>query len=673
VLGQDFTFTKIVDQNMRRPDNGALFANPHGASTDGKYVVFNEQGGELSLWSADINTLALTRLAHVSNAVPSGTGNFTGFGHIGGGPYGGFGQIVRNGNVVFFGVDSGGQGIYTVPATGGTIRRVFNYNNTLPSGYKTGLGGNLMYAIGLSENGVVGFTGAANGPPSAGVYTVRLDGSNLNLIADDLHRFRNPLQPSGGLNNCPANFGGAVAIENGQVVFIGHNGGAHWGIYAQPEGSPAQGTDANNCGTGPVGPLVTGSGTKLPGDPVPGNQIPDYDFVQTDGTSAFFHGSDWVVGCCSSVNGTFGGIWSVPLTGGTPTKIVANGDTLPVVGKVTNVGTQFSVDAGGVVFIAVNETQDPVKRGVFLYSRGQIKKVFADGDSLNGGTLTPNGNLEIWPQCYKNGKIAFAWAGGIFVAASTTPTAPPSVRTGGVVSASAYGTASAVAPGSWIEIFGSNFATHSRQWASADFRGNIAPTSLDGTSVTIGGQPAFVNFVSETQVNAQVPSTLGVGPQQVVVTNAAGSSAAVSITVTQTQPGLLAPPSFSVGGRQYVTALFPDGVTYVLPPGSIASINSRRARPGDTIILYGIGFGAVQPATPAGQIAAGSTSIASPLQISIGGTAANVPYAGLAPGFVGLYQFNVVVPNIAAGDSVPLTFTLNGVAGSQTLVIPVQN
>ena len=48
-------------------------------------------------------------------------------------------------------------------------------------------------------------------------------------------------------------------------------------------------------------------------------------------------------------------------------------------------------------------------------------------------------------------------------------------------------------------------------------------------------------------------------------------------------------------------------------------------------------------------------------------------YAGLTPGYVGLYQFNVVVPNVAASDTVPLTFTLGGTAGSQSLVIAVQN
>ena len=54
------------------------------------------------------------------------------------------------------------------------------------------------------------------------------------------------------------------------------------------------------------------------------------------------------------------------------------------------------------------------------------------------------------------------------------------------------------------------------------------------------------------------------------------------------------------------------------------------------------------------------------VDISIGGVSAQIQYAGLTPGVVGLYQFNVVVPNIPANDKTPLTFTLDGVPGTQT-------
>jgi uncharacterized protein (TIGR03437 family) len=51
----------------------------------------------------------------------------------------------------------------------------------------------------------------------------------------------------------------------------------------------------------------------------------------------------------------------------------------------------------------------------------------------------------------------------------------------------------------------------------------------------------------------------------------------------------------------------------------------------------------------------------------------NVPYSGLAPGFTGLYQFNVVVPATTGSGAVPLTFTVDGAAGTQTLYLAVGN
>ncbi len=191
--------------------------------------------------------------------------------------------------------------------------------------------------------------------------------------------------------------------------------------------------------------------------------------------------------------------------------------------------------------------------------------------------------------------------------------------------------------------------------------------------MTVGGQPAFIDYISPGQVNVQAPSGIGTGSQQIIVTTASGASSPYSITVKETQPGLLAPASFNVGGTQYATALFSDGATYVLPPGAIPGLTSRRAQPGDTITLYGIGFGSVVPNIPAGQVVEQDNTLASTLQISFGTALASLTYDGLAPSAVGLYQFNVVVPSVPSSDAVPLTFTLGGVAGTQTLFIAVQN
>ena len=254
----------------------------------------------------------------------------------------------------------------------------------------------------------------------------------------------------------------------------------------------------------------------------------------------------------------------------------------------------------------------------------------------------------------------WTWDGG---------TGAPAV--GGVLSASAFGGFTSVAPGSWVEIYGSNLAPHQRQWAGPDFAGNNAPTSLDGVQVTIGGQKAFVDFISSAQANAQLPSNIGIGPAQITLTNGTQTSAPFNITVNATQAGLLAPPSFKIGANQYVVAQFADG-TYVLPAGAIATVSSRPAKPGETIVIYGVGFGPVTPNIPAGQIVTQINHLSTSLQIRFGQTLADLPYFGLAPSFVGLYQFNVVVPAVPDSDLVPLTFDLGGMAGAQTLFVAVR-
>jgi len=241
----------------------------------------------------------------------------------------------------------------------------------------------------------------------------------------------------------------------------------------------------------------------------------------------------------------------------------------------------------------------------------------------------------------------------------------------GVISASAFGAFSAVAPGTWVEIYGSNLASTTSTWTGADFNGNIAPTSLGDVKVSIAGLPAYIDYVSPGQANAQLPSNISPGSQQLTVTNGTAVSTAVNVTVNAIQPGLLAPPSFLIGGNQYVVAQLADG-TYVLPAGAIAGVSSRPAQPGETIVIYGIGFGPVLPNTPAGEIAPTSSQLSDSLSFLFGETAAQLKYSGLAPYYVGLYQFNVVVPQVPDNARVPLTFTLNGRAGSQTLYTAVQ-
>ena len=259
----------------------------------------------------------------------------------------------------------------------------------------------------------------------------------------------------------------------------------------------------------------------------------------------------------------------------------------------------------------------------------------------------------------------WTWEGG------PPPPTPPSI--GSVVSASSYGSFAALALGSFVEIYGSNLAFDTRGWTSADFTGNQAPTSLDGVEVRVAGQKAFVNYIvaNPGQVNVQLPSNIPSGTQQVTVTNQNGTSAPFNVTVNAVEPGLLAPASFVVGGKQYVVAFHSDNVTYVLPEGAIAGLPSRPAAPGETIVMYGNGFGPVTPNIPAGELAAGNSQLVASLEILFGETAGKLAYYGLSPGLVGVYQFDVVVPAIPDNDLVALTFKLAGVPGQQVLYTAV--
>jgi uncharacterized protein (TIGR03437 family) len=244
-----------------------------------------------------------------------------------------------------------------------------------------------------------------------------------------------------------------------------------------------------------------------------------------------------------------------------------------------------------------------------------------------------------------------------------------------VISAGAFGASPSMAPGSFIEIYGSNLASTARPWASSDFNGPNAPTSLDGTSVCVGGVPAYVAFISPSQVNVQVPSAAPIGSTMLVVTNSNGASDPHPVTVNITNPGLWAPAPFKVFGRQYVVALFPDGVTYALPPSTVPGVPSRRAKPGGTLTFYGIGFGPVGPDSPAGRIVAQSDGLLTSLHVIFSGLyEGQVLYARLAPGLVGLYQSNVVVPNTFASDTTQINFSLGSYSGPQpTLYLAVGN
>lgn len=331
----------------------------------------------------------------------------------------------------------------------------------------------------------------------------------------------------------------------------------------------------------------------------------------------------------------------------------------------------LAIDSNNQIYIAETSRVSVIKSDGNIYviggfeaetDTGLVSYVAQPLYGCNG--LTTDSNNRVYFSVDQLSQVFMALPPG-------DPGPPPGID--GVISASAFGAFTSAAPGSWVEIYGGNLASDTRGWTTADFSGNLAPTSLDGTSVSVAGYPAYVSYISPTQVNVQIPSTVQSGTQALTVTTAAGTSSSYELQINSIDPGLFAPSIFLIDGNQYVGALLSDGSTYVLPSDAVSGVTSRPAQPGETITLYGVGFGSVNPQINAGVIVQGQNTLSQQIQIFLNKVPATVTYAGLAPGEVGLYQFNVVVPSGVQGDAVPITFSAGSVMGTQVLYTAISN
>jgi uncharacterized protein (TIGR03437 family) len=337
--------------------------------------------------------------------------------------------------------------------------------------------------------------------------------------------------------------------------------------------------------------------------------------------------------------------------------------TLATSASIT-IGGGLTVDTGGNIFYVESSKIRRVDASTHTLATvaGSTPGFSGDGGAALSAQLNAPSGLNADPQ----GNIYLADNGRIRVLSpqSTVPLiAAPIV-------AANYGGGSTITPGTWIEIYGQNLSTTTRTWAASDFNGNQAPNSLDNVKVLIGGQQGYIDVVSPTQVNAQVPDSIGSGNVNVQVTNSNGSSNTVALNVVTSSPALLAPPSFTAGGKFYVAAQFLDQ-TYVGPANLVTGASFRPAKAGDTIVIYGIGFGAVTPPVPAGMIDAQPTTSLPNFSVTIGGVPATAAYAGLANGYLGLDQFDIVIPGGLTGDA-QLSMSVNGVPLQQTLFLNLQ-
>ena len=197
-----------------------------------------------------------------------------------------------------------------------------------------------------------------------------------------------------------------------------------------------------------------------------------------------------------------------------------------------------------------------------------------------------------------------------------TPASPVIVTVG--TSSDFGGFPGVAAPGSYIEIKGANLAGATREWTDGDFTDGAAPTSLDGVTVSINGEPAFVSTVSPGKVIAQLPDDVPAGGTvPVVVSYQDQASDPADLTINLVEPGLRAPDSFMVNGRQYVAAVHATDGAFV-STGRLPGLPPAPAMPGEVLIFYGTGFGPVQQGPVAGQIASAQVELAGTFTMTVG-------------------------------------------------------
>lgn len=319
---------------------------------------------------------------------------------------------------------------------------------------------------------------------------------------------------------------------------------------------------------------------------------------------------------------------------------------------------------------------------------GRIRVVAADGTI---STIAGNGRFGFYGDGgdSRNAELRFPNAvaaasdGKVYISDSQnnrirllTPVSPdpteaerPIISLNGISTPAEFGSSKTFASGAWMEIQGQRLADGERAWQPEDFVGGIAPTALNGTRVIVDGVDAHVAYVSPEVVRVLLPAGIQPGRREVVVETSHGRSDAYKVTFEDVQPAVNAPAKFNIAGAQYAAAVLQDGSTYALPESAVNGVNSRPARPGETLTFYGIGFGEVTPGITLGQLVDVENSLVKRLEVFFGETVAEVRYAGLAKGAVGVYQLSVVVPEGIEGDAVPLTVKLDGEPAKQNLYI----
>jgi uncharacterized protein (TIGR03437 family) len=231
---------------------------------------------------------------------------------------------------------------------------------------------------------------------------------------------------------------------------------------------------------------------------------------------------------------------------------------------------------------------------------------------------------------------------------------PPVISSGAVLSAASFAPQAPLSPGSLIAIFGSHLADTVALAPSLPWSKELA-----GSTVVLAGRALPLQYASDGQINAIIPYDVPVNTQQQLIVQR-GSSYAVpeSVTLSAAEPAI------------FTTSQSGSGQGLIVDVDTNLVDRRHPATPGDAIVIYCTGLGAVDSAVEAGT----ATPLAlfrtvAPVEVTVGGVKANVLFAGLTPQYTGLYQVNAQIPaGVVPGEAVPVTVAM---AGRQSLAVTI--
>ena len=321
---------------------------------------------------------------------------------------------------------------------------------------------------------------------------------------------------------------------------------------------------------------------------------------------------------------------------------------------MTNTGNDYSTEFNQLVAAGVQVSTYASTAALYIHAKVVLPdygsagaQAFIGSENFSSASLTKNRELGLTTSDPAILQTLQSTLNGDFVGATPWPGSTFAIS---VVSAASLepGLASA----GWITIFGTNLAPVTDDWTNSIINGQL-PTSLDGVTVTVGGQPAYLAYISSTQINAVAPEVnAGAVPVTVDAPNRAAMQAMATAQNVQ--------PAFFQWGN-YAVATHSD------------YSSATHAAPGDTIILWGTGFGPTVPLAPIGaEVSSGTVyQTASPVTVTVGNSPAIVYGAALAPGFPALYQIAIQIPESLADGDYPVVATISGVSSPSNVVLSV--